>query len=179
MLRPDDTACEYWQAAVEPALRSALVELARLSPKPENPLLFLGEALAQHARCRGAQPSVQPEDDGSGESSLEGSGDTASQRCYAEQHHASRGHAALEAAGIKPSSPETTVQSGSSRERLAVIVFGASGDLATKKTYAAIKHTAACSIQSERLALSRRYPALFALYAAGLLPESFVIYGCR
>jgi hypothetical protein len=54
-----EAAHEYLNVTVGPALRSALMDLARRNPKPENPLLFLGEALSRYAESRSASPSVK------------------------------------------------------------------------------------------------------------------------
>ena len=52
----DQTPHEYWKAAVGPALRSALVDLA--CSRPAEPLLFLGEALIQ-AASQGGQTNAE------------------------------------------------------------------------------------------------------------------------
>ena len=53
-----EAAHEYLNVTVGPALRLALMALARRNPKPVNPLLFLGEALTRYAGSRSASPSV-------------------------------------------------------------------------------------------------------------------------
>ena len=142
---PRDAAQQYWQAAVGPALRSALIELSRLSPKPENPVLFLGEALAQQARSRGAQPSEDRAKDAG----------TPLEAAPSQQHGVADSDAELLSATAAPSEAQLGPTLDYRSERLAIFVFGASGDLAKKKTY----------------------PALFTLYTSGLLPARFAIYG--